>query len=66
MAIPVCRVPASPARPFANCDDDDRNLETRKETREKAWQVDGWSDTVHKVSNFVLSQINLAYMSDVC
>ncbi len=26
-----------------------RDLESRKETREKAWQVDGWSDTVHKV-----------------
>ncbi|CAE6464735.1 unnamed protein product [Rhizoctonia solani] len=26
------------------------NLETRKLTREKAWQVDGWSDTVHKTS----------------
>ena len=24
------------------------NLETRKQTREKAWKVDGWSDTVHK------------------
>ncbi|VDB87517.1 unnamed protein product [Peniophora sp. CBMAI 1063] len=26
------------------------NLETRKEMREKAWQIDGWSDTVHKTS----------------
>jgi len=26
------------------------DLQTRKETREKAWQVDGWSDTVHKTS----------------
>ncbi|KAJ1302818.1 hypothetical protein OPQ81_003124 [Rhizoctonia solani] len=26
------------------------NLETRKLTREKAWKVDGWSDTVHKTS----------------
>jgi len=26
------------------------DLESRKETREKAWQVDGWSDTVHKSS----------------
>ncbi|KAF8602047.1 NIPSNAP-domain-containing protein [Ceratobasidium sp. AG-I] len=24
------------------------NLETRKALREKAWKVDGWSDTVHK------------------
>jgi len=24
------------------------DLETRKMTRERAWQVDGWSDTVHK------------------
>jgi NIPSNAP len=25
-----------------------RSLETRKEMRENAWQVDGWADTVHK------------------
>lgn len=25
-----------------------RNLQTRKEMRERAWQVDGWADTVHK------------------
>ena len=29
-----------------------RNLETRKALREKAWKVDGWSDTVHKVYLF--------------
>lgn len=32
-----------------------RDLQTRKETREKAWQVDGWSDTVHKVIRFISS-----------
>ncbi len=26
-----------------------RNLETRKETRENAWQIDGWAETVDKV-----------------
>lgn len=26
------------------------DFETRSEIREKAWQVDGWADTVHKVS----------------
>ncbi|KAF8753959.1 NIPSNAP protein [Rhizoctonia solani] len=26
------------------------DLETRKLTRERAWKVDGWSDTVHKTS----------------
>ncbi|TDL28080.1 NIPSNAP-domain-containing protein [Rickenella mellea] len=26
------------------------NLESRKETRENAWQLDGWSDTVHKTA----------------
>ena len=26
-----------------------RNLEARKETREKAWQIDGWAETVSKV-----------------
>ncbi|PAV22047.1 NIPSNAP-domain-containing [Pyrrhoderma noxium] len=26
------------------------DFETRSEIREKAWQVDGWSDTVHKTS----------------
>jgi len=26
------------------------DLHTRKETREEAWQVDGWSDTVHKTA----------------
>ncbi|KAI0275143.1 NIPSNAP-domain-containing protein [Gloeopeniophorella convolvens] len=31
------------------------NLETRKEMREKAWQVDGWSDTVHKTSQLAKS-----------
>ena len=25
-----------------------RDLETRKEMRERAWEVDGWADTVHK------------------
>ena len=25
-----------------------RNLETRKEMRENAWQLDGWAGTVHK------------------
>jgi len=27
----------------------DRNLDARKEMREKAWQVDGWAETVSKV-----------------
>ncbi|KAH7338996.1 NIPSNAP-domain-containing protein [Rhizoctonia solani] len=31
------------------------NLETRKLTREKAWQVDGWSDTVHKTSQLAMT-----------
>jgi len=26
------------------------DLQSRKETREAAWQVDGWSDTVHKTA----------------
>jgi hypothetical protein len=25
-----------------------RDLETRKEMRERAWESDGWADTVHK------------------
>ena len=25
-----------------------RNLQTRKEMRENAWEVDGWASTVHK------------------
>jgi hypothetical protein len=28
---------------------DVRDLETRKELREKAWQAGGWADTVSKV-----------------
>lgn len=27
-----------------------RSLEARKETREKAWQIDGWAETVSKVA----------------
>jgi len=27
-----------------------RSLQARKETREKAWEVDGWADTVDKTS----------------
>lgn len=27
-----------------------RNLEARKEQREQAWQIDGWAETVSKVS----------------
>lgn len=27
----------------------DRDLTTRKETRQKAWEVDGWAETVSKV-----------------
>ncbi|KAG8701288.1 hypothetical protein FRC08_004182 [Ceratobasidium sp. 394] len=30
------------------------DLETRKLTREKAWKVDGWSDTVHKTSQLAV------------
>ena len=30
------------------------DLATRKETREKAWQVDGWAETVSKVSRACL------------
>jgi hypothetical protein len=28
-----------------------KDLQDRKDTREKAWQVDGWSETIHKTSN---------------
>ncbi|GBE77428.1 NIPSNAP-domain-containing protein [Sparassis latifolia] len=28
------------------------NLETRKETREKAWKLDGWSETVSKTAEY--------------
>jgi hypothetical protein len=28
-----------------------RNLETRKEKREEAWELDGWAETVSKVSS---------------
>ncbi|KAK7695027.1 hypothetical protein QCA50_002215 [Cerrena zonata] len=28
------------------------DLKTRKETREKAWQLDGWAETVSKTANF--------------
>lgn len=30
-----------------------RNLAKRKETREKAWQRDGWAETVSKVTNHI-------------
>ncbi|KAF8971738.1 NIPSNAP-domain-containing protein [Flammula alnicola] len=29
------------------------NLQTRKDIREKAWQIDGWAETVSKVSNLL-------------
>jgi hypothetical protein len=32
-----------------------RNLEARKEQREQAWQIDGWAETVSKVSLFDLA-----------
>ncbi|THV07452.1 NIPSNAP-domain-containing protein [Dendrothele bispora CBS 962.96] len=42
-----------------------RNLETRKETREQAWQIDGWAETVDKTSHlakymdsFILSPLS--------
>ncbi|TFK41824.1 NIPSNAP-domain-containing protein [Crucibulum laeve] len=31
------------------------NLEARKETREKAWQIDGWAETVSKTSQLATS-----------
>ncbi|CAG8605473.1 3161_t:CDS:10 [Ambispora leptoticha] len=31
------------------------DLETRKTTREQAWQVDGWADTVYKTGNYLRS-----------
>lgn len=31
-----------------------RNLQTRKEMRENAWQVDGWASTVHKARPLTL------------
>ncbi|KAJ3763434.1 NIPSNAP-domain-containing protein [Lentinula raphanica] len=41
------------------------NLESRKETREKAWQIDGWAETVDKTSqlakymdSFILSPLS--------
>jgi hypothetical protein len=30
-----------------------RDLATRKETREKAWQRDGWAETVSKVTIYI-------------
>lgn len=33
-------------------DDSSSDFETRSDIREKAWQVDGWADTVHKVGSF--------------
>ncbi|KAH9081582.1 NIPSNAP-domain-containing protein [Lactarius deliciosus] len=32
-----------------------QNLETRKEMRERAWEADGWADTVHKTSQLARS-----------
>ncbi|KAH8990135.1 NIPSNAP-domain-containing protein [Lactarius hatsudake] len=32
-----------------------QNLESRKEMRERAWEADGWADTVHKTSQLARS-----------
>lgn len=32
----------------------DSDLTTRKETRQKAWEVDGWAETVSKVRSLVI------------
>lgn len=36
-----------------------QDLETRKEMRERAWEVDGWADTVHKTSQLSQSMDSL-------
>ena len=36
----------------------DRDLTTRKETRQKAWEVDGWAETVSKVRGARFSAIH--------
>jgi hypothetical protein len=36
----------------------DRDLTTRKETRQKAWEVDGWAETVSKVRGTGFSVIH--------
>jgi hypothetical protein len=33
-----------------------RSLQARKEIREKAWQVDGWAETVSKASVILIKQ----------
>lgn len=38
-----------------------RNLEARKEQREQAWQIDGWAETVSKVS----LQLGSCYRSEL-
>lgn len=35
--------------PAKHCNNSD--LQTRKTTREEAWKVEGWSDTVYKTGN---------------
>lgn len=34
-----------------------RSLEARKETREKAWQIDGWAETVAKVRDSLFPEL---------
>jgi len=36
-----------------------QSLETRKEMRENAWQVDGWADTVHKTAQLARTMDSL-------
>jgi hypothetical protein len=40
-----------------------RDLETRKEMRERAWEVDGWADTVHKARPGIRVHYCLAHMT---
>ena len=39
-----------------------RDLETRKQMRERAWESDGWADTVHKARPGILVHSRPAHM----
>jgi hypothetical protein len=48
LAIPVRSFRYSDPQRRINIPRPCRDLQTRKEMRERAWEVDGWADTVHK------------------
>lgn len=49
---------------FENNNEMNSDLETRKKTREQAWKVDGWAETVYNTGTQLLTSTNHFLMTD--